>query len=169
MWYAEGEFTVTIGTVTFVNVRDILVYGGESVFSIKRSERDGLLGIGFDIRSENGAKIAVVRNGNIYEGDKDKYAVDAKRDRYTLTEKSTGRVICDIRKRAEAKGVELDLSFELYMKDGVLFRATPAELSLDGRAAKLMMSNCTIRGFTQGIVVDEHGLHVGVTRLSRRR
>jgi len=161
MWYAEDEFSVTIGGNTFVNVPDILVYEGKSVFSIRRSERDGLLGIDFDIRDRDGVKVATVKKGNIYEGDESRYTVETEKDRYTLTEKESGRVICDIRKRPEAKGVELEVSVELYMEDGVPFKATPGGIDLQGRRAHVMMSGSTIRGFPKGIVVEKGAVRVG--------
>src|SRR5437762_891163 len=88
-----------IGGNKYINVPNILIYKGESVFRITRAESTGLLGIDFDIFDSNGNKIAVVKNGRIYQGDKERYNVEVQADRYILTDKQSKQVLCDIRKK----------------------------------------------------------------------
>ena len=149
MWYNENNFTVVIGGNNYINVPNILVYKGESVFKITRAERTDLLGIDFDIYDAARNKIAVVKNGRIYEGDKERYQVDYNADQYKLTDKKEGRVICDIRKRSLVEGSELDVNVHLYMKDGLLFEATPESTNVAG----FKLSGSTIKDCVNGIVI----------------
>jgi len=149
MWYNEDNFTVVVGGNKYINVPNILVYKGESVFRITRAERTDLLGIDFDIYDAARNKVAVVKNGRIYEGKSERYTVDIQVDQYTLTDNASGRVICDIRKRSLTKGSELDVNVHLYMRDGFLFEATPESTNVAG--AKFIGN--TIMDCANGIVI----------------
>jgi hypothetical protein len=132
MWYVEDRFRVIIGGNTYINTPNIVVYKGKPLFVIKRSARDGLLGIDFDVLDKNGNRIATVRRGVVVQGNEDDYEISKGMDRYTVIERATGRVICDIRKRAEAPRAELEVSVKLYTPDGFLFDATAEETNLPG-------------------------------------
>ena len=69
MWYVEDECKIKLGGNTYINVPNIIVYRGEPLFKISRSERSNLLGIDFDIFDKNGERIATVRRGRIVQGD----------------------------------------------------------------------------------------------------
>jgi hypothetical protein len=53
----------------------------------------------FEVFGLDGAKIAAVRHNNIYSGSKDAYEIDGGPDRLTPTEKRTGAVVVEIKKR----------------------------------------------------------------------
>ena len=93
MWYTEDEFKVKIGGTTYINVPNIVVCKGVSLFKIIRSDSDGLIGIAFDIYDENGKKVATIRRGRIVQGNDDDYDIVTAHDHYTITEKSTGKMI----------------------------------------------------------------------------
>ncbi|MEZ4970468.1 MAG: hypothetical protein R2814_12585 [Flavobacteriaceae bacterium] len=125
MWYKEDNFKVKIGGNYYIDTPNIIVYKGESLFSIVRAESTELLGINFVIHNNSGSKIATVKQGRIYEGDKDLYTVHIAQDSYTLIEKESGRTICDIKKRKLAEQSELEVTVNMYTKDGFLIEATP--------------------------------------------
>jgi hypothetical protein len=58
MWRVTDKFRVVLGGNTYVNVRDLVVCQGKSLFTLRRSD-DGVLGIDFDIYGPDGPK----RNG----------------------------------------------------------------------------------------------------------
>lgn len=66
------------------------------------------------------------------QGNREDYEITEEMDRYTVTEKASGRLICDIRKRAESPNAELEVSVKLYTEDGFLFDANPEETNLPG-------------------------------------
>jgi hypothetical protein len=150
MWYNEDNFSVVIGGNKYVNVPNILVYKGDPIFRITRAERTDQLGIDFDIFDSKRNKIAIVKNGRIYKGDKERYQVDIKADQYTLTDKSNNSIICDIKKRSAAGSSELDVNVHLYMKDGFLFEASPEKTNIGG----VTLKGNTIMNCANGIVIS---------------
>ena len=132
MWQVEDKFRVIIGGNTYINVPNIVVYKGQPLFVLRRRESDSQLGIDFDIFEKSGNRIATVRGNRIVQGNEDDYVIVREANRYTVTEKATGREICDIRRRAEARHSELEVSVKLYTADGFLFDATPEETNLPG-------------------------------------
>ena len=153
MWYVEEEFKVIIGGNTYINVPNILVYKGQPVFTVKRSDSDGLLGIGFDLFDDEGNRIATIRNGIVVQGDEDDYKIHKGMDRYTVTENATQRIVCDLRKRSEAPTSELELAVKLYLPDGFLFDASPTETNL--RSMRLIGN--TFTGVKNGISIGDNG------------
>ena len=84
-WKVPEGFKVIAGGNTYINTPDLIVYQGECVFELKRSDRDGYLGISFDIRGESGEKLETVRNGQFVGETPAGYTLDAKHDHFTLT------------------------------------------------------------------------------------
>ena len=144
MWYKEDNFKVKIGGNFYINTPKIIVYKGDSLFSIVRAERTDLLGINFKIYNKNGEKIASVKQGRIYEGDKELYSVIIEQDRYALIEKATDRIICDIRKNKLADQSELEVNLNLYTKDGFLINASPTGTNIGTN----LMTGCVISDCT---------------------
>ena len=130
MWEVEENFIVRLGGNTYINVPTLVAFKGESLFTLKRHDENGYLGIYFDIYDSKGKKIAVVRRNEIYSGDKSAYQIDGASDRYLFSEKATGRVICDIKRYEAAHPAELDVSVHLYTPTGFLFDATPEQTNL---------------------------------------
>ena len=73
MWHLEDNFRVIIGGNTYINVPNIIVYQEKPLFTLKRREKDGQLGIDFDIFDKNGARIATIRRNRIVQGNEDDY------------------------------------------------------------------------------------------------
>jgi hypothetical protein len=149
MWQIEDRFKVRIGGITCINVNRIIDFHGHSLFTVKRHDDTGYLGIDFDIYDAAGNHIAAVRHNEIYRGDKDAYQIEGSMNRYVLSERATGRVLCDIRKREDAHPAELDVSVQLYTPSGFLFDATPEQTNLGG----ITLNGVTFQDCETGIVV----------------
>jgi len=150
MWYNEDKFIVRIGNNTYENVPNIIVYKGDNIFTINRAESTELLGINFDIFDDIGVKVATIKQGRIYNGRKKSYEITINRDQYLLKEKKSGRIICDIKKRILADGVELDITVSLYTKDRFLIDATPEKTNIGG----LKITGCHFSNCDSGIVIN---------------
>jgi len=150
MWYKEDNFTVKIGSNYYTNTPNIIVYKGDNLFTIKRSESSDVLGIDFDINNEKGEKIAVVKQGRIYSGDAGLYERTITQDQYVLKEKKSGRVICDIKKNTLVDKAELEVNVSLYTKDGFLINATPEKTNIGGTG----ISNCHFSDCGGAIVIN---------------
>lgn len=150
MWYIEDNFCVKIGSNFYKNTPNLIVYKGENLFTIKRSKSTELLGIDFDIYDKKGNKTAVVRQGRIYEGDKNAYERIVNEDEYMLRERISGRVICDIKKRTLVDHAELDVNVSLYTKDGFLIIATPESTNIGNK----IISDSNFDNCGAAIVID---------------
>ncbi len=159
-WIVEDHFKVKIGGNIFIDTPNLIMYGDELLFTIYRSTSDGLLGIDFDIYDKNGDKIATIRKGMIVQGDENNYNIRYREvvDHYIITEKQSGRIICDLKKREKAGDFELDLSVSLYTQSGFLFEATPTEI----RLATNLLSGNTMIGCACGIRIDPLNFSISI-------
>jgi hypothetical protein len=149
MFQVEDRFKLRLGGNTYINCKTLVEYKGESLFTLKRHDENDYLGIYFDIYNANGERIAAVKRNEIYYGDKEAFEIDGSLNRYVFTEKATGQVICDIRKREDAHPAELDVSVHLYTPSGFLFDATPEQTNLGG----MVLRGNTVSDCGTGIVV----------------
>lgn len=149
MWEVEKNFRVRIGGNTYIDTPVIVAFKGDPLFTFKRSDENGYLGIYFEIYDSEGKHIASVKRNEIYFGDKDAYKIEGSMNRYTFTERASGRVICDIKKREDAHPAELDVSVHLYTPTGFLFDATPDQTNFGGSTFKGM----TFQGNPVGIAI----------------
>jgi len=162
-WKVESNFKVKVGGNIFINTPNLIVYREEPLFKMYRSTSDGLLGIDFDIYNKSGDKVATIRKGMIVSGNEKDFSIVKKFDHYIITENSSGRIICDIKKRGEAGEVELDLSVRMYTKGGFLFDAAPTRINVRGN----YLSGNTFSGFDVGMLIapayyNNRDLKIGV-------
>jgi hypothetical protein len=149
MWNIESEFSVKLGGNTYINTPNLVVYKGQSLFKIYRSESDGILGIDFDVFDSQKKRIATIRKGIVVEGDADNYDIKTGHDEYVVTEKNSGRLITSIKRRG-VQGSELEVSVRLYTPDGFLFDASPTQTNLGG----IMMTGSIFKNCGAGIVIS---------------
>src|SRR3990172_6626421 len=123
MWKVETEFAVRLGGNTYINTPNLVVFKGTPVFRIRRSD-DGMLGIDFDVFDAKGQRVATFAKGVVVQGDQANYQIDSGHDSYTVTERSTGRVIARVQRRG-VQGAELDVSVRMYLPNGFLLDAGP--------------------------------------------
>ncbi len=83
--------------------------------------------------------IASVKRNEIYSGNKEANQINGSLNSLTFTERASGRVICEIKKREDAHPAEIDVSVQLYTPSGFLFNATPEQTNLGG----IIMRGCT--------------------------
>ena len=130
MWKVETEFAVRLGGNTYINTPNLVVFKGTPVFRIRRSD-DGMLGIDFDVFDAKGQRVATFAKGVVVQGDQANYQIDSGHDSYTVTERSTGRVIARVQRRG-VQGAELDVSVRMYLPNGFLLDAGPQATNLGG-------------------------------------
>jgi hypothetical protein len=148
MWLKEDKFLVKLGGIFFSNVKTLVAFNDEPVFTIRRHE-NGQLGIDFEVYSEAGEKIASVKRNNIYSPGKALYVLDGDADSIRLTEKASNRQLVEIKRRLAAAPVELDVSLHSYLPDGRLMNITPESSNLGG----VTMQNVHITGCRIGIAI----------------
>lgn len=142
MWKIEKEFSVKLGGNTYINTPNLVVYKGVPLFKIRRSDEDSMLGIDFDVFDSKGSRIATFRKGVVVQGDSENYEISSSHSEYTVTERSSCRVIANV-KRRDVKGAELEVSVCLYTPDGFLFDANPNETNIGGvKMVGNIMKNC---------------------------
>ena len=67
MWLVEKNFKVKIGGNTYINVGTLITYKGKSLFTVKRHDDNGYLGIYFDIYNQNKEHVASIKRNEILE------------------------------------------------------------------------------------------------------
>lgn len=149
MWEIEDHFKVRVGGNTYIDTPDIIVYKGQSLFTLKRHSDNGYLGIYFEIYDSVGQRVASVKRNEIYFGDKEQYEIAGSLNRYVFKERSTGRILCDIKRREDSYPAELDVSAALYTPDGFLILATPQQTNIGG----ITLTGNTFIGGTAAIVI----------------
>jgi hypothetical protein len=118
-WTVPEKYVVIIGGNKYINCATIIDYKGQHVFELHRSTSDGYLGIDCDLHAKTGQRIGTVRNGVFVPPVPPGYSVHEGPDHYTLTENTTGRVVCDIRLRAQASGdAEIEVAAAQVHVDG---------------------------------------------------
>ncbi len=149
MWKIEKEFSVKLGGNTYINTPNLVVYKGEPIFKIYRSDSDGILGIDFDIFNKSGERIATIRKGIVVQGNAENYEIESGHEEYKVIEKQTKNLITSI-KRREVDSVELEVSVKLYTSDGFLIDATPESTNIGG----MVMTGCVIKDCAAGIAIN---------------
>ena len=149
MWKLEKEFSVKLGGNTYINTPNLVVYKGEPLFKIYRSESEGILGIDFDIFDSTGNRVATVRKGIVVQGDSENYKIESGHEEYKVTEKGSNRLITSVKRRG-AEGAELEVSVHLYTPDGFLIDATPTQTNIAG----MVMTGCVIKDCGAGIAIN---------------
>lgn len=149
MWKVAKEFSVRLGGNTYINTPNLVVYEGESLFQMRRSDSDGMLGIDFDVFDAKKNRVATFRKGIVVQGDAKNYDIKTGHEEYSVTEKTTGRIIASVKRRG-VEGAELEVSVRLYTPDGFLFDATPTKTNVGG----MVMTGCTIKDCGAGIVIQ---------------
>jgi hypothetical protein len=147
MWLKEREFKIRLGGNTYINVATLIAFRGEPLFTVRRQEESGQVGIDCEVYDASGRKIASIRRNNIYIGDAQHFEVTRSDDRISLTDKQTGSILADVRKHGQALPAELDVSLRTYAPDGSLLDLTPDYSNIRTN----VFVDCTIENCTVGI------------------
>lgn len=148
MWKVETEFAVRLGGNTYINTPNLVVFQGTPIFRIRRSDDDGMLGIDFDVFDAKGQRVATFAKGVVVQGDQANYQIDGSHDAYSVTERSSGRVIARVQRRG-VQGAELDVHVHMYLPNGFLLDAGPQATNLGG----VTMSGNTFKNCVAGIAI----------------
>ena len=148
MWTVETEFAVHLGGNTYINTPNLIVYKGTSIFRMRRSDNDGILGIDFDVFDAKGKRVAKFAKGVVVQGDEANYKIEGSHDTYSVTERSSGRVVAQVQRRG-VKGAELDVHVHMYLPNVFLLGAGPNATNLGG----VTLSGNTFRNAQSGIVI----------------
>ena len=149
MWKVEERFSVKLGGNSYINTPNLVVYKGEALFRIYRSENEGILGIDFDVFDSTGKRVATFRKGIVVQGDSNNYTIKSGHEEYTVEEKTTGRLIASVKRRGAQEGAEMEVSVHLHTPDGFLFDATPTQTNIQGT----VITGCVIDSCGAGIVI----------------
>jgi hypothetical protein len=148
MWTVEDRFSVKLGGNTYINTPNLVVYKGEPLFRVYRSESDGILGIDFDVFDASGTRVATFRKSIVVQGDSDNYVIKSGHEEYEVTDKASGQLIAKVRRRG-AEGAEMEVSVRLYTPDGFLLDATPTQTNIGG----VMMTGNVFENCGAGIAI----------------
>jgi len=152
MQLIDNNFSVKLGGNIYVNVPILIAFDNAQLFTLSRLN-DGYLGIDFEVYNDSGKKIASVKRNNIYFGDKKSYKLDGDADHLALSSTDSGVILVEIRKRAAAAPVELDVSVRSYLPSGKLMDLGPNMSNLGG----LRMIGNVFQGCRIGISISSDG------------
>jgi hypothetical protein len=133
MWEIEKNFKVKIGGNYFINCNSLISYDDKPLFTLKRRDSDGRLGIDFDIYDKCGKKVATVRRGNVVQGDVNAYEMRHLADCHKIIEKETGRIVAQIDK--SPSDADLAVSVSMYLPNGFLLQANPDSINIGSLTA----------------------------------
>ncbi len=150
MWAVTKSFKVKLGGNTYIDCGSLIDFRHTPLFTLKRRDEDGLLGIDFDIYDAAGKKVATVRRGTIVHGNAADYEFTHGAHHYVVKEKKTGRTICDIKRAGNAVDSELAVSVDMYTPTGFHLVASQGKTNIGG----ITMSGCTMAGCGVGVSVN---------------
>lgn len=131
MWTVEIKFSIRLGGNTYINTPNLVVYKGTPIFKVRRSEENGMLGIDFDVFDAKGDRVATFAKNVVVQGDEKNYQIATTHESYTVTERTSGRVIAHVQRRG-VTGAELDVHVNMYLPNGFLLDAGPQATNLGG-------------------------------------
>ena len=128
-WPVTEGFKVRLGGNTFIDVPVPVQYAGWPLLTLARLP-DGTLGIDLDLHDTSGEVLARVRSSRLSGPEAHRFRATRTDERWTLTEATTGAVLCDLRKRADAEGTVVEVALRLRAPDGTLWEASAEEMDL---------------------------------------
>ncbi len=151
MWTIEDQFKIKLGGNHYIDVPNLIVARGESLFRVKRREEDGLLAVDFDVYRADGTKVATIRSAHVVSEQHPDYDYHKERHRYYVIERSTGRIVCDVRQVTKAEGdCEIEIAVDLFTKSGLHIVAS-SDRTVVGRSS---ISGMTFACQPNGWVVE---------------
>ena len=134
------DFVVRIGGNDFTATPHLLACKGEPLLTVDRASSSGDLDVRLDIFDENGKRRAVVRNGKLLRGSKKTFDVRMTENSYTVFDRKKERTVCKIRRRANARDMDLDVSLLMHTPDGFLVHANPDQTNLRIRQSERVIA-----------------------------
>jgi hypothetical protein len=107
------------------------------------------LAIDFDVFDSKGQRVATFAKSVVVSGNEVNYMIETGHDTYTVTERSSNRVIARVQRRG-VKGAELDVQVHMYLPNGFLLDAGPESTNLGG----VKMTGNIIENCAAGIAIS---------------
>jgi len=123
----QEHFIVRLGGNDYLDTPNLIVCKGEPILRLTRDETDDELNVQAEIFDEKGARKAVVSGTELLEGDPRSVDIRSTENNYSIRDRSTDRVVCEIRRRAGKQKMDLDVSVLMHTPDGFLIHANPAQ------------------------------------------
>ena len=124
------DFVVRIGGNEYTATPNLLACKGEPLLTVDRAQDSGDLDVKLEIFDQHGKRRAVVRNDRIVRGSKKTYDVRMTENSYSVFDRKNERTVCKIRRRANARDMDLDVSLLLHTPEGFLVHANPDQTNI---------------------------------------
>lgn len=137
----QSDFTVRLGGNSYADTPHLLACKGEPVLTVRRAAATGDLKVSIDIYDEQGHEQAAVRETGLVRGDPESFSISVTENQFEVIDCRRHRVVCNIRRRANARDTDIDVSLLLHTPDGFLVHANPDQTNL-----RIRSSEETLRG-----------------------
>ncbi len=124
------DFVVRIGGNEYTDTPNLLACKGEPLLRVAREEDSGDLDVELDLFDEKGKRRATVHNGEVVRGSGKAYDVRMTENSFTVFDRRKERTVCEIRRRANARDMDIDVSLLLHTPEGFLVHANPDQTNL---------------------------------------
>lgn len=136
----QKHFIVRFGGNDYIDTPNLLTSNGEPVLTVERNDKSGELDIRLGIYDERGRERGVATQEGLKDGDPEAYEVRMTDHRFTVVDRKKERIVCDIRRRAHVKDMDLDVSVLTHMPDGFLVHANPEQSNVRVRASNEVLT-----------------------------
>ncbi|HZW59787.1 MAG TPA: hypothetical protein VFE85_05785 [Woeseiaceae bacterium] len=136
----DKHFIVRFGGNDYIDTPNLLTCKGEPVLRVGRDEKSGELDVELDIYDEKGREQAVATQAGLVSGDADAFEVRMTDHRFTVVDLRKERIVCDIRRRAHVKDMDLDVSVLTHTPDGFLVHANPEQSNVRVRSSSEVLT-----------------------------
>lgn len=123
----QEHFIVRLAGNDYTDTPNLLAAGGEPILRVRRDARSGDLDVDLDIFDDKGREKAVIRKASLVKGDPKEFEVRMTDNSFTVFDRKAARTVCDIRRRADARDMDLTVSVLTHTPDGFLVHANPEQ------------------------------------------
>ena len=134
------DFVVRIGGNEYTDTPTLLACKGEPLLKVAREDRSGELDIELDLFDEKGKRRATVHNADVVRGSGKAYDVRMTENSFTVFDRKKERTVCEIRRRANARDMDIDVSLLLHTPEGFLVHANPDQTNLRIRQSEQVIA-----------------------------
>lgn len=134
------NFVVRIGGNEYTDTPNLLACKGDPVLTVTREAESGDLDVSLDIFDDRGRERAKVRGAELVKGNSDEIDIRTSENSYTVFDRSKDRMLCELRRRGNARDMDLDVSLLLHTPDGFLVHANPDQTNLRIRRSEEVLA-----------------------------
>lgn len=124
---AQQHCAAHLGGSWFINCKSLVSYQGNDVVTFSDWSRP-LESVNIDVYSTRHVLEAQVRAGKLVKGDAKRFAITAKKDEFSLVDKSTDRMICVLKALPPTTAhatCQVDVWLDLYVSGAGYFHCDP--------------------------------------------